>query len=324
MLGKTVCHLAFFEFFFLFLLLGTQGEALGFFLHLGHLYLTIETYVVAMREIEVEGVLIVPVRLEHNGYLLSCVGILVCLGVDYVVVIGYASVLCHLHVVEGHIEICLIALSLIGSPEGVVKEGRALVVVIASTIEVIELKAETEALVDISGEEHPHVVLSVGLVATGGIEEVGNGRESIGIEQFGRLGKEISVGLEIGIAREEVAVGGKACYAWGAEVARSVVFAIPACGEYTVHEEALDGITLCWHDIAELLVNSPDAYALGYLLVGSMERIEGGIRIERIIPDGEAVIIVGITNLCCSLAHKHAKQQQKYATLLRLLHYCFS
>jgi tRNA G18 (ribose-2'-O)-methylase SpoU len=47
-----------------------------------------------------------------------------------------------------------------------------------------------------------------------------------------------------------------------------------------------------------------------------MERIEGGIRIERIILDGEAVIIVGITNLCCSLAHKHAKQQQKYAVIL--------
>jgi hypothetical protein len=135
-----------------------------------------------MREIEVEGILIVPVRLEHNGYLLSCVGILVCLGVDYVVVIGYTSILCHLHVVERHIEVCLVALSLIGSPEGVIEERDALVFIIASAIDIMELKAETEALVYVIGEEHTQMVFSIGLIATGGVEEVGDRRQSVGVQ----------------------------------------------------------------------------------------------------------------------------------------------
>ena len=166
-----------------------------------------------MGEGEVEGIHAVPVVVEACGDFVLAVRLTNHVRIGDVVVFADTSVLCVLHVVEGEDEVCLISLARICSPHGIVEEGGALVLVVAASVDVVELEAEAEALVDVRGKDGAEVVFTVCLVAAGGIEQFRYWRECISEEKLVRLGDEEAVWFEELVTWREIAVGSDARYA---------------------------------------------------------------------------------------------------------------
>ena len=178
----------------------------------------------------------VPVVLQNSRYLVGGEVVVEALWVRYVVVVGDASVLRHLLMVGGEEQVCLVVVAEIGAEHRVVEVRRALVLVVATAVYVVEYEAYAQPLASVHAKLGVQVVLTVGSVSCRIVGYVGDGRQRVEeVERADGLYEEV-VRL-----REQELLGGHAVYeyavyAWRTEVAGSVVFTLQTCGEYRVHE----------------------------------------------------------------------------------------
>lgn len=150
------------------------------FERVGHLYIAVETEVVAMCEVEVLLVIAIPRLAEHDGDILTGVLLLEALRVADIVVILDAAVLTHLHIVDVDIGMYVVTLSTVVSVEGATEHAVGLTVVISAPVKVVQLQSQAGELVDVRGKIGPHTVFSVLVVAALVVGEVGYGTQRIG------------------------------------------------------------------------------------------------------------------------------------------------
>ncbi len=160
-----------------------------------HGHLVLEAHAIALGEEDVLVVVAVPVAREHGGYLRGVKRLVERLGMGDVVIIGDTTILGYLLMVGRHQQVRLIAVAQVRAIHGIVEMGGRLAVVIATTIEIIELKAHAQALARIHTKLRGEMVLTIGAVATVVVSEVGEGREGVGEMEIAHWRDEIIVGV---------------------------------------------------------------------------------------------------------------------------------
>ena len=204
---------------------------------------------------------LVPYSVEDGGDLLSGVGGGEFLWVGDVLVVGDTSVLTGLEVVGIDEPVGLVAGLDDRAVEVDVEVGGGLVLVISSTVDVVDAEAHAGILVDVDGKLGVEVVLAVVAVATLMVGDVGDGLVGVSEMEGADGGQEEVVGLR----KDEVvhlgAQGEDLCLSGRAEVAEVVVEALDAVGEGGVLEGMVEGVGSYRVGEPGVGVNGPGAYA---------------------------------------------------------------
>ena len=159
-----------------------------------------------------------------------------------ILIICDSAILCILHVVCREYHVSLIAVSEIGSPHGIVKESSRLVLIESTSIHIIELESSSELFACIYGKEGFEIVLTIGLVATRVVIEVGYWRKSIGKSEVIRLGKKEIIMLQEHKFLIIFPIYEDSVYSRSTEIACSIIFSISSLRKSGVHKEMLERI----------------------------------------------------------------------------------
>ena len=249
-------------------------------------------------------VIAVPVVLQ-NGRNLVCGKVVVkALGVQHKVVVGYTAVLRHLLVVGREEKVCLVAVAEVGAIHRVVEVGRALVLVVAASVDIVEVEAHAQSFARVHAKLSREMVLAVCAVSCRVVCEVCERRQRVGEMECRHRLHEIVVRLCEEKLSVVLTVNEHAVYAWRADVAQGVVFASETCPEDGVHEHVGHGVELCLSYVSKAFVHGPHLYALRNLLVGA-QRV--GVMLCR--PSRYVSVFVHLVErvkLCpCHQRHEH-------------------
>ena len=250
-----------------FFLLRGHSELLGFNLFVGHRNLAIESEVEAVGEEDVLVVVAVPVFLQHGRNLGTLETLVETLRMHDVFIVGDAAVLSDFLMICRHQQVGFIAVAEIAAVHRVVEVGGTLRVVVAASVDVVEVKAEAEPLSGIHAELRGEVVVAIRPVATLVVAQVRERRQGVGEMKIARLCEEIVVGL----CEEEMAVGLSVdeypVDAGCSLVASRIVFSTQTLGEGGVHIHIRKGVWRHGGTVAKLLVDRPRLHAFGDFLV---------------------------------------------------------
>ena len=163
---SSVCHL---EFLFL---LWFHGELSGFQLLVSHLYFPVETNVISVTQEKMLVVVTVPVLWQDCRDFIFRIAVLERLWMSDIFVVGDTAILCRLLMTGREQCMHLVSVTDIRAKERTVEMWNVLVAEIAPCVLVVQVKAETKALVGIHSKLCIDVILTIGFVTTVVIEDV--------------------------------------------------------------------------------------------------------------------------------------------------------
>ena len=187
-----------------------------------------------------------------------------------VVIVGDTSVFRHLLVVGAEKEVRLVAVAQIRGPHRIFEVRRALCIVVAATVFVVESESATQLLVGIYRKDCLEVILAVGSVTAAVQRDVGDRRVGVGEVEVAHRADNVVVWLgEDEVALRVASVDEDAVDAGGTHVAQGVVFAPQSFGEGGVLVHCLHGVYHGSPGISKSLIHSPYPDAFRNLLVSA-------------------------------------------------------
>ena len=248
--------------------IGESTEQFPFAWHLrlkavGNLYLLLESHVVAMGEEEVLVLVSVPRLAKQCGNVLRP-QVLVFFGASDVEVVLDASVFRHLQVIEVDVGVHVVAIAQIVAKDVASKLAVGLVIVISTSVEVVELHAYACLLVDVRGEVGVHSLLSVSAIAHFVVGKIGHGREGVGEAEVAKSANQEIEGLEEELRIAGVAMEEDAAQAWRTQITEDVVFTIISAGLIVPLEIVNHRVVVLGRDNAsQALVHRPLRHTYG-------------------------------------------------------------
>ena len=223
-----------------------------------------------MGEEDVLIVVAIPVLLQHGRYFVGGETLGEKLRMLDVVIIGNTSVLRHLLVVGAEKEVRLIAVAQIRSPHRIFEVRRALCIVVAATVFVVESESATQLLVGIHRKDCLEVILTVGSVTAAIQRDVGDRRVGVGEVEVAHGGDDIIVWFrEHKVALRIAAVDEDTVDAGGTHVAQGVVLSAQSFREGGILVHCLHGVDHSSPGISKSLIHSPYPDSLRNFLVSA-------------------------------------------------------
>ena len=223
-----------------------------------------------MGEEDVLVVVAIPVLLQHGRNFVGGETLGEELRMLDVVIIGDTSVLRHLLVIGAEEEVRLVAVAQIRSPHRIFEVRRALCIVVAATVFVVESESATQLLVGIHRKDCLEVILTIGSVTAAIQCDVGDRRVGVGEVEVTHRGNDVVVWLgEDEVALRVASVDEDAVDAGGTHIAQGVVLSAQSFGEGSVLVHCLHGVHHGSPGISKSLIHSPYPDALRNLLVSA-------------------------------------------------------
>ena len=268
-----------------------------------------------MGQEQVLAIVSVPGVLQQRRYFLLRELRFLTFRVGDVVVVDDTPTLRILAVVCRGQEVHLVAVAAIGAKQRATEVRRVLLLVVASSIVVVQVEAEAGPLACIDGEFSLHVVFAVQLVATVVVADVGVGRQGVGEEEVVRFYGGVVVGLrEVELTRCRP-VDEDTVLARRVVVARRVVFPVQSRVVDGVLVEMRHGVQLSRAYVSESAVYGPCPYALRNLLVDlggvSLVGVEVAVVAVFVALDDVSVFIHLVIHLCLNAGTDEQNHQRE-------------
>lgn len=175
--------------------------------------------------------------------------------------------------VSRHEQMGLITLTKICAPHSIIKVAGTLTSIIATTIDIVELKSKAPSLTGIDGKKGTKMILTIGSVSTSIVVNDCYWGVSGCKFELRRLNNEEVIGVEECEMGCSSPIYEYPINTWRPDIAQCIIFTMIARGEDAVHKHFRQSVGHCGLPITETVVYSPHFKATRYILMLALDGI---------------------------------------------------